>query len=73
MAVICPSCKRKFTTPEFLKRHGEVMHKDEPPAALKRKGWATPYGFVDMKEPCTYEEAVEVSKTLHDAFTQRQK
>lgn len=57
----CPfGCGKKFINEYHAKRHGEVMHKND--SQHKQKGWATPYGFVDFKEPVTYEEALEVSK-----------
>jgi hypothetical protein len=68
MSVLCPQgCGKKFTTEHFAQRHAEEAH---APAAnfSKRKGWRTPYGFVDMKEPCTYEEACEQSKILSEYF-----
>lgn len=33
-------------------------------ATDKRKGWGTPYGFGDFKEPVTYEEACEIMETI---------
>jgi len=72
MSFLCPvGCGKKFTTEHFVKRHVETMHKDDPVMVIKRKGWATPYGFVDMKEPTTYEEACEASKIIHGALMKR--
>ncbi len=72
MSFICPAgCGKKFTTEHFVKRHVEVMHKDDPAKVLKRKGWATPYGFVDFKEPVTYEEALSTSQAMHEMFVAR--
>lgn len=74
MSFLCPAgCGKKFTTEHFVKRHVEVMHKDEPTKVVKRKGWATPYGFVDMKEPVTYEEACEASKAIGDFIAARRR
>lgn len=39
--------------------------KDDVP---RRKGWATPYGFVDCKEPVTYQEACDMMKVISDAW-----
>lgn len=60
-------CGKKFTSENFLKRHSEVMHKEEVLSAgePKSKGWRTPYGFVDFKEPVTYAEALEVSELMN--------
>lgn len=30
----------------------------------KRKGWATPHGFIDFEEPVTYGEALEQMEKL---------
>lgn len=69
MSIICPAgCGKKFVNEYHIKRHLEVMHKGEAMQELKRKGWATPYGFVDFKEPVTYEEACELSKVLGEAM-----
>lgn len=38
------------------------------PKEHKQKGWATPYGFVDCKEPVTFEEACEIMKPIHEMF-----
>lgn len=46
------------TIPEHLKK--KPIEKPEP---NKRKGWRTPYGFIDFKEPVSYEVALsEIEK-----------
>lgn len=36
---------------------------------VKRKGWSTPYGFVDFGEPVTYIEALNSAKEMHEFFS----
>lgn len=72
MSIICPAgCGKKFVNEYHIKRHLEVMHKEDATAEQKLKGWATPYGFVDFKEPVTYEEALLVSKAMNEMFAAR--
>ena len=69
MSILCPAgCGKKFVNEYHIKRHLEVMHKEQPTGDRKQKGWATPYGFVDFKEPVTYEEAVSTSKIMNEMF-----
>jgi len=49
-----------------------------PPVAKKpddgiprKKGWATPYGFADFRDPVTYEEACAEMKPFWDRFQQQ--
>lgn len=37
----------------------------------KAKGWVTPYGFGDFKEPVTYEEACEAMKAVSEAIAMK--
>lgn len=67
----CPVCERKFIAENFVKRHIEVFHKDYDPSP-KLKGWTTPYGFVDFREPVTYAEAVETAKIFHSVIAREQ-
>lgn len=48
--------------------HHDTPKMQKPKDGDRRKGWATPYGYVDFKEPVTYSEALEVSKTVNEAF-----
>ena len=41
------------TIPDHLKK--KPLEKPDP---NKRKGWRTPYGFIDFREPVTYEVAL---------------
>ncbi|PZQ48862.1 MAG: hypothetical protein DI551_00595 [Micavibrio aeruginosavorus] len=43
----------------------------KPIDASMRRGWSTPYGFVDFTTPVSYEEAVRVAKIVADR-TQKQ-
>lgn len=69
----CKICKRKFLNSSFLSVHMLSEHKnyvDNPEMieAVKRKGWATLYGFIDFISPVTYEEALEQSKEIFSKF-----
>ena len=68
MAFKCDSCGRKFITQAFLDKHLATYPK---PNELKRKGWVTPYGFMDFTDPVTYEEACEVAKKFHQQFKEK--
>lgn len=63
MITLCPAnCGKKFISAEHAKAHADTHH---PGWTIpKRKGWATPYGFVDFKEPVSYEEALTVAKAV---------
>lgn len=73
MSVKCEHCGKKYINDYHAKRHIEIMHKDlpQPETEIKRKGWATQFGFVDFKEPVTYEEACESSKVIHELLMAR--
>jgi hypothetical protein len=47
--------------PEHLKK--KHMEKPDP---NKRKGWATPYGFIDFTKPVTYEVALAEMEKLKE-------
>lgn len=51
------------TIPEHLKKKPP-----EKPDPNKRKGWPTPYGFIDFTIPVTYEHACEVMKEQSEQF-----
>lgn len=67
---ICPlkDCGRKFISEEFLTAHKALDHIAED-FEFKRRGWATPYGFGDWKEPVTYSFACAEMKKLSDEVT----
>ena len=65
MAVKCTECDKKYANEDFLTKHIAEAH---PIQERKQKGWATPYGFVDFREPVTYAEALKLSKTLAERF-----
>jgi len=48
------------TIPDHLKKKSEKKENGPP----KRKGWGTPYGFIDMKYPVPYEEACAGMKKI---------
>jgi len=61
MAVMCPAkCGKKFTTQRFAETHADEAHADW--RIPKSRGWRTPYGFIDFREPVTYEVACETMK-----------
>jgi hypothetical protein len=66
--ILCPGgCGKKFISQAHAEAHADLEHKDwKLPKVPKRKGWVTPFGFVDFKEPVTYEEAVETSRLMHE-------
>ena len=47
--------------PEHLKK--KPLQKPDP---NKRKGWKTPYGFIDFKEPVSYEVALAEMEKLKE-------
>ena len=54
---------------DHAKSHADIAHPDwmfdkTPLGPLKRKGWCTPYGFGDWKEPISYEDACEQMKAM---------
>lgn len=59
----CPECGRKYINDEFLQKHLQQDHAEQG-TGLKRKGWATPRGFVDFMEPVTYEDACEAMEAF---------
>lgn len=66
----CPTnCGRRFITEAHAIAHADKEHPDW--RIPRSKGWRTPYGFVDLKEPMTYEEACEISKTIHEALMEK--
>lgn len=62
---ICPlkTCGRKFISEEFLTAHKALDHVTLD-FEFKRRGWATPYGFADYREPVTYSFACAEMKKL---------
>lgn len=66
MSAICPAkCGKKFISEEHALNHANLHHTGwNDPKSVKRKGWATPYGFGDWKEPIAYEEACEQMKKM---------
>lgn len=67
---ICPlkDCGRKFISEEFLTAHKALDHIASD-FEFKRRGWATPYGFGDWKEPVTYSEACKQMKAVAEKVT----
>lgn len=60
----CPAgCGKLFISEEYANKHADVEHagwNDAP----KRKGWVTPYGFIDFFEPVTFQEACDIMKEV---------
>ncbi len=61
--------KKKYTSKAFLELHMDDMHPDwrHP----KQKGWATPYGFGDFRQPVTYAEACKRMRVLAELTQQK--
>lgn len=70
MKTLCPAgCGKKFISAEFANAHADREHPDwKLHQAPKRKGWATPHGFVDFRDPVTYEEACEAAQFIVQAM-----
>ena len=66
---MCPAgCGKKFITADHAERHADAEHPDwKTPKMPKARGWATPYGFVDFREPVTYEQACEVAQKINES------
>lgn len=72
MSYKCPAgCGKKFLTSLHAMQHSNIAHPEAKVGEVKRKGWVTPHGFVDMKEPVTYEEACEAAKSVCEALSAR--
>lgn len=61
---VCPDCGRKYHNGPAMTAHRLEAHPQGEPGQVKRKGWATPYGFGDWSEPISYEEACERMRTM---------
>ena len=72
MKVKCPACEKKFIDADHWKQHMAEAHPDydRRDVGVKRKGWATPYGFVDFAEPVDYETACAVSEHANKSFAE---
>lgn len=71
----CPAgCGKRFVSAEHARNHANQHHAGwDNPQNMKRKGWATPYGFGDFKEPVTYDEACESMQAIHEMFAASRK
>lgn len=67
----CPHCPRKYNSAPALMEHQLEDHPEEPEKARKRKGWVTPHGFADFKEPVTYEEACVATEVVSRLLAER--
>lgn len=67
---LCPAgCGKKFISALTAHAHADQLHPGwDDPKNVKRKGWATPYGFGDWTHPITYDEACEQMKAIADAL-----
>ena len=60
---LCPArCGKKFITAEHAVAHADAEHPDW--RTPKQRGWATPHGFIDFRQPVTYAEACEVAAKI---------
>lgn len=65
VAVNCPvKCGKKFTTQAFAETHADEAHAEW--RIPKSRGWRTPYGFGDWREPVTYEFACAEMKKMYN-------
>lgn len=65
MSAKCNVCSKKFISTGHLRIHLKAAH-DEDEIPVLRKGWVTPYGFVDFAQPVSYKDALEQAKEIHD-------
>lgn len=63
MSYKCTECQRKFITNIHLKAHIDAAHNGI--IENKHKGWCTPHGFMDFKEPVSYEYACTEALRIH--------
>lgn len=66
MSVKCLMCDRKYVSRAAMEVHADECHPDW--RIPKSKGWATPYGFIDLREPVTYAEACAIAKEHYTEF-----
>jgi len=65
----CPAgCGKKFVTAAYAASHADIAHPNWIEDKHKRKGWATPYGFVDFSYPVSYEDACKEAMALSAAI-----
>jgi hypothetical protein len=64
---LCPAgCGKKYISAPAARAHADSEHQGwNDPNNIKRKGWLTPYGFGDWKEPITYASACEQMKKVY--------
>lgn len=68
--VKCPAgCGKKYISTNHAEAHADADHPDWK--IPKARDWATPYGFVDFREPVTYEKACEVAKKIQGLGKER--
>jgi hypothetical protein len=66
----CPAgCGKKFIDNQSAENPANKMHQGwrEP----KSRGWVTPYGFADFREPVAYEHACEIMAKLNEKINKR--
>lgn len=72
MKTLCPAeCGKKFISKDHAEAHADKEHPDW--RIPKSKGWATPYGFADFREPVTYEHACEFMKLMAQKINNNRK
>lgn len=66
----CPiNCGKRFISEEAASKHADIEHTDwRGKPHDKRKGWRTPYGFIDFLVPVTYEHACALSESASKRF-----
>jgi hypothetical protein len=60
----CQDCGKKFLSEDFLTKHIQEVHPES--FVDRRRGWATPHGFVDFSKPVSYDEACTLMKELSE-------
>lgn len=66
MTVKCKECGKKWVSQEAMEAHADREHPDW--RTPKARGWVTPHGFADFREPVTYEEACAATKAVAGAL-----
>jgi len=63
---LCPAgCGKKYISAEHAERHADAEHPDW--RTPKARGWATPFGFVDFRQPVTCEEACKMAQKISES------
>ena len=69
----CPAgCGLKFVDQAHAERHADAEHAGwSDPKPVMKRGWATPWGFVDFAEKVSFEHACKVAKSINDKYAHK--